>query len=59
MATRPHMVGVEEAAFKQRAVTDLISQVHKLLRARASTFQSAPFTSIATRSLGRASSRAG
>jgi len=33
-ATKPHMVGVEEVAYKQRAVMDLISQVQKLLRAR-------------------------
>jgi predicted phage terminase large subunit-like protein len=33
-ALKPHLVGVEEAAFKQKAVADLIQQVRHLLRGR-------------------------
>jgi predicted phage terminase large subunit-like protein len=34
VATRPDIVGVEEVAFKQRAVADLVRRVQRLLRAR-------------------------
>jgi predicted phage terminase large subunit-like protein len=34
VATRPDLVGVEKAAFKQKAIADLIRRVQRLLRAR-------------------------
>jgi predicted phage terminase large subunit-like protein len=34
VATRPTLVGIEEAAFKKRAVADMVRRIQKLLRAR-------------------------
>jgi predicted phage terminase large subunit-like protein len=34
VATRPNLIGVEKAAFKQKAIEDMIRRVQRLLRAR-------------------------
>jgi predicted phage terminase large subunit-like protein len=34
VATRPTLVGIEEAAFRKRAVADMVRRIQKLLRAR-------------------------
>jgi predicted phage terminase large subunit-like protein len=34
VATRPHLVGIEEAAFKKKAIADMIRRIQRLLRGR-------------------------